>query len=664
MKIFRPDPLAPSTAKPSYARLSLTALMMLWALIAASMNGCSSTGPAPEAPDPKQEIPIAAPNDANHETIVILGSNDIHGALAPQQAKSREPEGVKPVSYARGGATYFASHVQILREEFGPRLLWLDGGDEFQGSIESNFQEGAPMVQFFNEAGLNAAAVGNHEFDFGPVGPEGSKGDLLGALKARMSEAQYKYVASNIVDKGTGKMPEFPNTHTRMLFNTGRVKVGVIGLSTLDTPTTTRAEHIVNVAFKDLKDTTLREAAALRKEGADLVVIAAHVGLRCQPGKVSSRHLVRKETDPQGECESDEEMVQLLNSLPAGTVDAVVSGHTHTVVHHWVAGVPVIQGGTRGNYFNLIYLTYDLGARKLVRDRTRIEGPIMVCPQVFENQRDCDGDRAAPKNGRGDLVTPVFHGREIDEDPQVKALLKPILDGVEKEKQRVVGETERPIEHTRTSESMLGNLVTDAIRAKTRADVAMVNAGGLRAPIEAGPITFERLFRTLPFDNSVSVLKVTGKELKNILRVAESGAKGFFPVSGATLKLIGLDQDAPSSDLNGDKRIDPWEINRLKEVRLSNGDLVEDKRIYTLATVDFLVTGGDDMGWAMSQISKDRIQLTASGLIRDVVQEYLGKAGVLNTEDKPLVNPKKPRLVFVKGSGPKKTPDAKASKKH
>jgi len=613
--------------------ISVLAILSLW-----TATSCST---------PPKTID-GTPQKSGTETVYILGTNDIHGSLAPIPAKTREEEGTAPVPYTRGGAAILATQIRILRQELGSKLLHLDAGDEFQGSVESNAEEGAPMVQFFNAVGLNAAAVGNHEFDFGPEGPEGTQGDPLGALKKRMSEAKYVYVASNIVKKSNGSMPSFPNMVPHTLLQAGSLKVGVIGLSTLDTPVTTRAAFVRDLAFTDLKEATLREADALRKEGAQIIVITAHVGLKCLPGRAKASHSVRKPNDPQGECGEKDELVRLLKSLPSGTVDAVVAGHSHQVVHHWVAGVPVIQAGTRNQVFNLLSITYDWNQKKVLHEESRIEGPIPVCEQFFKNQKDCDGDRPAPKDGRGPLIQAKFRNKSISPDPAVMALLEPVFARSEVQKKQVLAQAVQPIEHTRTAESPLGNLVSDAIRKSVQTDFALVNSGGLRAPIEAGPITFEALFRTLPFDNSIAVLNVNGKELKNILRVAESGSRGFFPVSGLRLRLIDPQYDAPSNDLDKNGRIDPWEINRLIEAKTLQGQSIRDDHWYTLATIDFLVTGGDDLGWAMSQIPADRVQLAAGGLIRDVVQNYLAELKTVNTAENPLVLPKQPRMTFEK----------------
>lgn len=156
--------------------------------------GCSSVPQEPRL----TEIPTSNPLPGI-EAIAILGTNDIHGALAPFSLKTREASNSLSTSYPAGGVATLAAYIDILRSEWGDHLIWLDAGDQFQGSIDSNSQQGAPMVQFFNATHLTASAVGNHEFDFG-----------LPALKARMSEAHYPYLAANIRDKPQANWRRFP----------------------------------------------------------------------------------------------------------------------------------------------------------------------------------------------------------------------------------------------------------------------------------------------------------------------------------------------------------------------------------------------------------------------------------------------------------------------
>jgi 5'-nucleotidase len=332
-------------------------------------------------------------------------------------------------------------------------------------------------------------------------------------------------------------------------------------------------------------------------------------------------------------------MVQLLNSLPPGTVDAVVAGHTHQVVHHLIAGVPVIQGGAFGRYINVIYLTYDWQKKQIIPDRTRIEGPVPVCAKVFRNQNDCNGDRPEPKNGKGPLVPAQFHGKTIEPDPQVLSLLRPYLNKTEEEKNRVIGQAEQ---------SPLGNLVADAIRKAAGSDVALVNAGGIRTSIEQGPITYGGVFQAVPFDNTVAVVQMTGAELKTLLQVAESGSRAFGAVSGVSLRLIDPSYPAPWVDLNGNGKMESWQINRLLQVTLANGEPIDPKKIYSLATIDFLVTGGDDLKWPFSQIPSNRIQLSTGILVRDALIRHIRDLKVIGTQEAPLVDPQKPRFQFEK----------------
>lgn len=641
-------------------RSIFTALVLLFSLPGLLLS--CATGQPPGA-----DLPVSD-SGGDLETLVILGTNDIHGSLVADRLKSRESDGVSPIEYEAGGVANLAAYVNVLRDRFGSRLLWLDGGDQFQGTLESNLEKGKGMVKVFNLSTLGAAAVGNHEFDYGPEHSEGEgSDDVLGALKARMSEANYSYLAANIMDQASGELARFPNTFPSRIFRAGRLNVGVIGLSTLETPKTTRSHFVRSLRFADLKESTLREAAALRKQGAHLVVITAHVGLRCQPGRVPTNHLVRKVTDPQGECGTTDEMVEFLRSLPGGTVDAVVSGHSHQIVHHWVAGVPVIQGGSLARYFNLIYLTYDLKEGKLVSDRTRIEGPVPVCPKTFAHQGDCNGDRPAPKNGRGKLVETRFHGKPIQTSSEVLALLKPTLDKAAEAKKSVVAEAARPIEMDRYNESPLGNLVADAVHAAAGSDVALVNPGGIRAPLEQGTITYGNVFRVLPFDNGIVTLKVTGKELMTILRIGLSGSRGFTPTSGLRLRVIGQGYDAPGDDLDGDGKVAPWEVNRIIEARLADGAPIRPEKLYTLATIDFLVTGGDDVGWAMQKIPGDR-QIHSNSLLREAAVDHLkrlfAQSGPLNSEKAPLLDTANPRMKFEKApSGKSKSPKKRSRKK-
>ncbi len=579
----------------------------------------------------------------DQQTIAILGMNDFHGALLARELKSPEP-------HSAGGASVLARHAEILREVFGPNFFVMDAGDQFQGTLESNAQEGKPVVEFFNQLGMSVAAVGNHEFDFGPEGEAraGTPGtDLRGALKARMKEARYPYVAANIRYKNGGELADFPNLKPSVMLTAGRLKIGVIGLATLSTPVTTRPEHVGDLVFTSATEATLREARKLRKDGAHIVIVLAHQGLRCdrmrpEPG------ILHKPNDSEGSCDSHDEIPELLKAIPKGTVDAVIAGHTHQIVHHYVQGVPVIEAGANGQYYNLLYLTYDWQQKKLVSPETTIEGPVPVCEKVFENQGDCNALRPAPRNGRGSLVTPKFHGASIRPLGSVESWARQVAASVDSIKARVVGSAAGPLLHDRTRESPLGNFITDAMRESLKADVAICNPGGIRASIEAGEIRYEDVFRSFPFDNDVVTVLMNEAQLKLLLRVTQSGARGYFPVSGLQVTLLDFAESTEGTDLNRDRKIEPWEMDRLVSVTLPDGSPLDKKKLYRVAIPDFLVSGGDDLGWIMSQIPKSQIIREGAVYMRDAAIAHLAALPGVNSEAQPLVDPAKPRLIFTK----------------
>lgn len=161
-------------------------------------------------------------------------------------------------------------------------------------------------------------------------------------------------------------------------------------------------------------------------------------------------------------------------------------------------------------------------------------------------------------------------------------------------------------------------------------------------------LLFDGLFRALPFDNLLNVIRLKGKDVKLLLRIATSGAHGIAETSGLKLKLIPYDRDAEKTDLDENGRLDVWETNRLVDVRTSEGKPIFDNKTYTIATFDFLVGGGDDLGFVMKKIPKKDILRSKTGYCRDIVAEYLKQFKVINTKEHPLVDPQHPRVEFVK----------------
>ena len=144
--------------------------------------------------------PVAATPAASNQPlrVTIVGTNDVHGWVMGM--KERFPRG--EIRY--GGAATFAAYMQVLRQDNPNGVVLVDAGDLFQGTLVSNLTEGSVVIEAFNQLGYDAAAIGNHEFDYGPVGPISAATqatvDPFGALKARIAQAKFPLLSTNIYE--------------------------------------------------------------------------------------------------------------------------------------------------------------------------------------------------------------------------------------------------------------------------------------------------------------------------------------------------------------------------------------------------------------------------------------------------------------------------------
>ena len=601
-----------------------------------SLSSCAKPKVAVKVVEPVSEIPAHAfqPSDPNLETIAVVAMNDFHGSLLAKERKLPDGRTVKS-----GGAEALSGMIKILRSEMPGRVLIVDAGDDWQGTLESNLSKGETVVEFYNRLGVNVAAIGNHEFDFGLIN-----------MKNQMSHAQYGYVAANITEKKTHEPPTWPNVSPSKMIKVGRYKIGVVGFSTLQTPSTTRFVNVADLDFNEPAKPISKAAKKLRKKGANLVLVTAHAGTVCEDKLGLHDWKIWTEKTPASSCDDEQEIYKLAQDLKSGLVDGMISGHTHHIIHHFLNHIPVVQDEAYNQFFNIIYYTFDKATKQVIPALTRIEGLIPICFETFAGTSDCD-IRHLAKNESPQLVQAYFHGKPVEHDEAIQAWLKPIEAGTDQFRKQVIAKTELPLTHNRDQESPFGNLMADILREKAHADFSLVNSGGIRASLDAGDITYDGLYRALPFDNALNVVTMTGAQVKIMYRLATSGTHGYPGIAGARLTLIPLNEKAPKTDLNGDGKLERWETNHLLKVERDDGSAIDDQKLYTVATYDFLVTGGDDMRFVMNQIDPSRIYAAHTPNCRDMVSDYLREHPVINTALHPLVDPKRPRFILVPNSG-------------
>ena len=449
----------------------------------------------------------------------VLAVNDFHGALEPRPDAS---------GALRGGAAPLAAAVARARAECpAPACVsvLLDGGDEFQGTPASNLAHGRPVVEFYRLLGVDAAALGNHEFDFG-----------RDTLRARARQAPYRVLAANVRTRGGALLP---GTAADTLIRRGGLRIGVVGLATPETPNTTRAVNVTGLTFGPMAAAFDARARRLRARGADVVLAVAHSGAFCDRG---------------GRADCRGEIVDFVNAA-AEPVDAVVSGHTHSLVDARVRGVPVVQARSSGRALGVVDLVLDAGGRP-IPDSTRSE--------------------VREVSGAGD-----------DAPEAVRALVRRATAAVADRVARPVAEVADAMRRGPGEQYALGNLLADAQRWAGRGDVAVINNGGIRADLRAGPATYGTLFEVQPFANVLFRVTARGRDLRAYLEQLVARDRPRAHVSGVALD---YDLSRPAG-------------RRITRVALgggvpADGAPIVDDRLYTVILNDFLVTGGDGLGLA------------------------------------------------------------------
>ncbi len=516
--------------------------------------------------------------------VTVVGTSDLHGAIEPHRLEldaaahhKATPGDVEVLRY--GGLMVQASYIRALRAKFPHEVVLVDGGDLYQGTMVSNLSRGKAVTAAYNALKFDAAAVGNHEFDYGPLKKGGA--DRLGVFKKRISESRFPFLAVNIREKRSGKPVSWAKPS--VLITRNGIKVGIIGAATVETPRVTKPQNVVGLKFLDPAPLIVEEAKILRARGAKLIVFVAHMGGKCKnlsdPNDLSS-------------CATESEMFDTLKRLEPGTVDIAVAGHTHAFVAHRVNGVATIQAGARGR--QLAWVRACLPEKTARSVQTTIHAPVDLCLDAFSNGR-CRRDQGKPP-----LQPAEFMGRRIEIDKEIQGVLRPFIEAVSAVQHRDI-RVNIPKPLTRTGHEVkydLGTLVAASLRAATHADVGIQNIGGVRADLPAGRLRYGQVFEVLPFGNKLSVVKLKGDVLLNIVQALIN--RRHKPPFVAGLKL---------------KRAAGGVWNVFTE----DGKSLNANTEYTLATNDFLVTGGEGLDRFFSQLPKGNIKISDTDILDSLI---------------------------------------------
>ncbi|OLB15323.1 MAG: hypothetical protein AUH12_08595 [Gemmatimonadetes bacterium 13_2_20CM_69_8] len=434
---------------------------VLWALLVAAQTSVSRAPLPSPAPDTAHFV-----SRQDSTVLRVLALNDFHGAL---EARSW------PWSHGRavGGAAALKPWLDSLARACGCTTIRLDAGDEMQGTLLSNFGFGLPAITAMNAFGIDAAAIGNHEFDWS-----------VDTLRARMAGARYRFLAANISDTTGTARPGWAEPWT--LISRGGLKIAVIGLALKATPTNTTPRNVQGLAFGD-GAAAVRRVLPQARAAADFVIVVAHEGAFCDGPPAT-------DPVPAPACHGD--ILDIARGLDSASVDLIVSGHTHSLVNTVVNGIPIVQARSSGAGIAVVDFVRLRGTKRQVR--ARIETPYT--------------DQVRPDAALGDT-------------------LRVYQRAIETVRSRPVARVK--VELRRTGQEYgLGRLIADAQRNVAQADVAIVNNGGIRADLAAGAVTYGDLYEVQPFQNRLVRLLATGKVLKEALEHVVAGDRADAHVSG------------------------------------------------------------------------------------------------------------------------------------
>jgi 2',3'-cyclic-nucleotide 2'-phosphodiesterase/3'-nucleotidase/5'-nucleotidase len=506
---------------------------------AGTTSGAASAVSAPAATPAAPSLQTAT----ERPRLRVVATNDLHGRLLPERYGWTEGREV-------GGAATLATYFALEREGFSGPTLILDGGDLMQGTPLSNLTEGRAAIDYFNLAGYQGAAVGNHEFDWG-----------IPVLGERMEEAEFDWLAANVFVAGTDTAPSWLRPATLLEVGAGAdsVTVGLIGLATTETPEKTMPAHVAELDFRDGAAAIDRWVPELRRRGAEFVVVVAHSGADCDEAGVCAGEII--------------DWARAVRHRP----DLIVAGHTHKVVRTRVNGIPIVEAGSYGTRYAVVDL------KRLGSDSAHAW--IRGIPVTYT-------DRVVPDSAVAARID--RHHAEIATRlaEVVTTLAEPLRRG-----------TTSAAGEDRTGEYPLGRLIADAQRAAGGTDFALMNNGGIRIELPAGPLTWGTLFELQPFGNRLVRLRLSGAALRAAAEHLLAGPRPIAHLSGASIR---YDPARPAG-------------SRVLAIALDSGAELRDDEVYTITVNDFLAAGGD--GFAMLLEAAERVEVGTTDL--DALIGYL-----------------------------------------
>ena len=495
---------------------------------------------------------IAGTPDKTYD-LTILHTNDNHGRFWSNR-------------HGEYGMAARSTLIQSIRDEVagnGGHTLLLSGGDINTGVPESDMLNAEPDFKGMNYMGYDAMALGNHEFD-----------NPISVLRQQYEWARFPFLSANVIDKNTG-MPLF---QSHKVFTLDGLKVAVVGFTTEDTVKIGNPEFIGELDIQTPSEVAKDLVPELAADN-DVVIAVTHMG-----------HYRFAQNG--GNAPGDVALARSVDGL-----DVIVGGHSQNPLF-----APDVQNNT------LIVQAYEWGKYVGRLDLKVRNGEVSMVsyeliPVNLKKKVKINGEKVR-----------VFVDKEIAADETLKAMLEPYQNQGKEQLNQVIGSTDGIFvgerSQVRTSETNLGNLVALAQMTRLKADVCIMNSGGIRADLPAGDITYKDVLTVQPFANTLAYVDLSGTELMNYLEVAANQASG----SGAFAQFTGVELTLTGEKLTSAK---------------VQGKSVQADQTYRLAVNAYMASGGD----GYPRVA-DHVNFVNSGFVdAEVLKEYISTNSPMSIAD-------------------------------
>ena len=452
-------------------------------------------------------------NESSTKEIVILHTNDIESVYEPIQAVWRDD-----IQYI-GGLSHLATLIDNTRASEDISFL-VDAGDIYTGAL-SKKSKGKLPFDLYNAMGYDALNIGNHEFEYN-----------WDALVDIIPRANFPVLNANIFHEKSGNLIAKPYT----ILEQSGVKIGVIGVMGIDAFYNTMAPfHRIGLSIKDPTETAQYWADKIR-EDVNMLIVLTHQN-KTAPMQTN------KEADPNVQRGFDEDY-EMAGKLKG--VDAIFGGHSDNglpepVIH---PDTGTVIGLTFGQGMHLGYTKFKVNLNE--HDVTFLEGYLIpVDSKVFP------ADQTTEK-----LIK------------QYRKLYPELSE--------IIATLKQPSMRLYNNESTIGNLLTDIMRDAAGSDISFLNSGAIRADLNSGKITLEQLLNVYPFPDNLTIIELSGKQIKDLIEYSLTLPYGIGQISGLEVQ---FNSNKPA-------------MQRLVSLKI-NGRNIIDLNKYTVSTSGYLAKGGD-----------------------------------------------------------------------